>query len=96
MCEDMVKKIYDISKEYDVNKIVILTNHLKFMGTLCECKDVKKENNKILTLMDAKMWRLNDLCNCNEPNCKCDESSFFALDWLHVNVSKIVSFTLKK
>lgn len=93
----MVKKIYDISETYEVDKVQVITNHLKMEGTLCKCEDkTNKDDKHILTLMNAKMWRLEDVCKCGEPNCNCDEASFCALEWLHINVSKIVAFTLTK
>lgn len=95
MSEDMIEKIYGISKEYDVKNITVMTNHLKFSGTLCECGE-KKDDDCVLTISDAKIWRLEDYCTCKEPDCKCNETNFCAVDWLHINLSKIVAFTLQK
>lgn len=94
MCEEMVKKIYKISEEYKVTQLDVITNHLKFSGMLCECEDVKKDEC-VLTLKDVKIWRLEDICTCKEPDCKCNEVNFCSAEWLHINVSKIVAFTLK-
>lgn len=96
MSGHMVRKIYDISNEYDLEEVVIITNHLKFMGKLCECDKEGKKDDDSLTLTDAKIWRLQDVCNCEEPECKCNEANFCSVDWLHINVSKIVAFSLNK
>lgn len=95
MCEEIIKKIYHISKEYQVDKIEVFTNHLKFCGKLCECKEEKKDEY-VLTLTEAKVWRVKDLCLCNDPECKCNEGNFSEIDWLHINVDKVVAFNLKK
>ncbi len=95
MGEHLVRKIYDISKEYGVDEAVVYTNHLKFVGNICECKEGRKDDD-FLTLTDSKIWRLKDICNCNEPECKNNENNFYTTEWIHINVSKIVAFTLKK
>ena len=97
MSEDMVKRMYELSKKYEADKICIVTNHLKISGNLCKCEgDEKKKDEHILTLMDAKMWRLKDLCKHGETDCNCEDASFCALEWLHVNVAKIVAFSVVK
>lgn len=95
MCEDMIKKIYDISERYGSKKVAIITNHLKITGTLCECEEKKKDDG-ILTLSDARMWRIQDICTCGEESCKCNEENFCALDWLNINLYKVVAFSLIK
>lgn len=97
MYEECVKKIYHISRKCGTNHISILTNHLKFSGNLCtlsECEEKEKGDN-ILTITDAKIWRLEDICNCKEPDCKCNEANFCFVEWLNINVDKIVAFTFK-
>ena len=97
MCEDLVKKIYKISKDYDVNTVKVITNHLKIEGTLCKCEDKDYKDDKcILTLMNAKVWRLEDVCNCGEAGCNCDEASLCTHEYLHINIYKIVAFSLVK
>lgn len=96
MCKEIVEKIYKISKKCGVNKVAVMTNKLKFYGTLCECEDCEKKSDGILTLTDAKIWRIKDICNCKEPDCHCNEVNFCAVDWLNINADKIVAFTLKK
>lgn len=96
MCEDIVKNIYKIAKKYDKTKVAIITNHLKFEGTLCECEEKEKKDEGILTLTDAKMWRLEDICTCQEPDCKCNEANFCAMEWLHINMYKVVAYSLIK
>ncbi|MFA7658656.1 MAG: hypothetical protein WCY19_04420 [Candidatus Gastranaerophilaceae bacterium] len=95
MCKEMVKKIYSLSKKCGISQIAIITNHLKFLGTLYG-EGEREKNDGTLTLTDAKIWRLKDVCKCGESGCKCDGASFCSADWLHVNVSKIVAFSLKK
>lgn len=96
MSGHIVKKIYDISKEYGLDDVTVITNHLKFSGKLCACDTEMKKDEDSLTLTDAKIWRIKDLCNCSDPECKCDELNFYSTDWVHINVSKIVAFTLNK
>jgi hypothetical protein len=93
MCKHTVEKIYNIAEECGINKIVIITNHLKFMGTLCQ-KNEKDKDDCNLTITDAKMWRLEDICTCTEPDCKCNEANFCSLPFLHVNLGKVVAFSL--
>ena len=98
MCEEMVKKIYHISKKCDTSEISILTNHLKFKGTLCtlsECEK-KEKGDCILTITNARMWRVEDICICGCKDCKCNENNYVSADWLNINVNKIVAFTFKK
>lgn len=96
MCENLVKKIYHISKKCGINQVTVLTNHLKFSGTLCDLDECKEEkDNCTLTLTNAKMWRIQDICICGSKNCKCNENNFCSIEWLNINVSKIVAFTIK-
>jgi len=92
MCEDVVEKIYHIAKKAGINKVAIVTNHLKIVGTLHEEDD---KDDSILTLKDVKIWRIDDICNCGETDCNCDDASFYSSEWLHVNVYKIVAFSLQ-
>jgi len=93
MCHEIIKQIYDVSKEYNLKKVKIITNHIKICGELCECKDVKKLE-KILVLKNAKIWQLDDLCKCGDDACACTTPHIVSLEWLHVNVKKIVAFSL--
>jgi len=36
MCKEIVKKIYHLSKKTEIRQVAIMTNHLKFLGTLPE------------------------------------------------------------
>lgn len=92
MCNEIIKKIYDISKEYNVKKVKIITNHVKICGELCECGDI--EETSIVTLKDAKIWLLEDLCKCGDTNCHCSTPHVVSLEWLHVNADKVVAFSL--
>lgn len=92
MCHDIIKKIYEISKEYNVKKVKVITNHIKICGELCECGDVEKLEST-LTLQNAKIWILDDLCKCGE-GCACTPPHVISLEWLHVNAKKIVAFAL--
>lgn len=96
MCEDIIKEIYKVSKITGSKQIEIVTNHLKFVGQLYCSEEGKKKDDSILTITDAKIWRIEDICNCNEPGCQCNEANFCALDWLHINVYKIVAFSFIK
>lgn len=94
MCKEIVKKIYHLSKKEGINQVKIMTNHLKFCGTLQE--ENHGIDDEILNLTDVKIWRINDICTCKDPECKCNDDNFLSVDYIHINVSKIVAFTLKK
>lgn len=94
MCSNIVAKIYYISQKEKTKNVMVLTNQLKFCGTLLE--EDHTPDNSALVLKDVKIWRIKDICTCQEPDCKCDEETFIKMDWLHINVSKIVAFSLKK
>lgn len=93
MCHEIIKEIYDVSKEYNVKNVKIITNHIKICGELCECENMEKLE-RILILKNAKIWRLDDLCKCKDDNCTCVTPHIVNLEWLHVNVKKIVAFAL--
>lgn len=93
MCHEIIKEIYDVSKKYNVKKVKVITNHIKICGELCECEEVEKLE-KILILKNAKIWRLDDLCKCGDEACNCTTPHIVSLEWLHVNVKKIVAFAL--
>jgi len=95
MCKDILKKIYKTAEKCGTDQIEVITNHLKFTGTICQedCKDI---DDGLLTLTDAKMRRIEDICTCTEPDCKCNEANFCALPYLHINLSKVVAFSLIK
>lgn len=94
MCSNIVAKIYYISKKENTKNVMVLTSKLKFCGTLLE--EDHTPDNSALVLKDAKIWRIKDICICQEPGCKENENNFFKMDWIHINVSKIVAFSLKK
>lgn len=95
MCKEVIKKMYNLSKEYGTDQITIITNHLKFTGTLCaDCE--KDKEDYIIMLADAKMWRLEDICTCKEPECNCDEATFCPMDCLNINIRKMVGYSFKK
>lgn len=93
MCKETVKKIYDISKEYDAKKLKVITNHIKICGELCECG---MDNETLITLQNAKIWLIDDLCKCGAEDCNCTTPHVIKLEWLHVNTDKIVAFSLLK
>lgn len=93
MCHEIIKQIYEISKEYNVKKVKVITNHIKICGELCECGDVEKLEST-LTLQNAKIWMLDDLCKCGTEGCSCTAPHIISLEWLHVNAKKIVAFAL--
>lgn len=93
MCHEIVKQVYEISKEYNVKKVKVITNHIKIFGELCECTDMEKLEST-LTLQNAKVWLLDDLCKCGDESCTCTSPHIINLEWIHVNVEKIVAFSL--
>lgn len=91
MHKETIKEIYDISKEYNVKKVKLITNRLKICGELCDCDKITGET---LVLKKAKIYQLKDLCKCGEEACTCTSPHIVSLDWLHVNVKKVVAFAL--
>lgn len=91
MHKEIIKEIYDISKEYNVKKVKLITNRLKICGELCECD---KKMGDTLVLKKAKIYQLKDLCKCGDEACNCTSPFIVNLEWLHVNVKKIVAFAL--
>lgn len=97
MGKGLVEEIYFDAEKHGNNKIKIITNHLKMTGTLAECGSEKKDEDcHVVTLSDAKMWRLKDICTCQASDCNCNDANFIHFDELHVNVSKIIAFSLAK
>lgn len=93
MCEDLVKKIYHISKKYNAENIAVMTGHFKIKGKLAHC-DGDERSDYILTLTDAKTWLLQDLCKCSDQKCGCEAPYICHSDWININSEKIVSFTV--
>lgn len=93
MCEDLVKKIYHIAEKYEVNQIAIMTNHVKIKGTLAKC-DKDERSEYIITIKNAKTWLLDNLCKCEGEECTCDTPPICECEWLNVNISKIVAFSV--
>lgn len=91
MHKEIIKEIYDVSKEYNVKKVKLITNRLKICGELCDCD---KKFGETLILKKATIWQLKDLCKCNDEACSCTSPHILTLEWLHVNVKKIVAFAL--
>lgn len=97
MHKHIVEDIYQDSKKHGSKHVKIITNHLKILGTLDEpCEKGIDDDCIIITLQDAKMWRLEDICTCQASDCKCNDINYLHFDEIHVNVSKIVAFSLTK
>lgn len=91
MHKEIIKEIYEVSKEYNAKKVKLITNRLKICGELCECD---KKHGETLVLKKAKIYQLKDLCKCGDEACNCDSPNILSLEWLHVNVKKVVAFAL--
>jgi len=97
MSEELIEQIYHFSKKCGINQVSMVTNHMKIVGELYHDENDDKKHEGFVTLTNAKVWRIEDICNCKEPDCKCDEAtSLCTHDWLHVNVHKIIAFSLIK
>ena len=96
MCKHTVRKLYSLAQTSGLNKVVVITNHLKFEGLLSldEGQDKDKDDDYTISLSDVKMTRLKDICTCTEPDCQCNEANFCSLPTLHLNLSKAVAFSL--
>jgi len=95
MAKSIIKTILKVSEKTGSNRIAVITNHLKINGTLYQengkCDECHED---ILTLTDALICRLSDYCTCDEENCNCNDYVCFKYDWLNINVSKIVAYTI--
>ena len=97
MFDKLGKKIQKIIKFSESNKIIILTNHLKIDGYVYECDEKCEDSGKcLLTLTDAVVCKLEDYCKCDEESCDCNDYVCFKYDWLHINLSEIVAFSIIK
>lgn len=94
MCEELVKQIYHISEQSGKKEVALVTNQLKFSGTIFIDNEHEYKHKGTITLKNAKMWRLEDICTCTEPDCKCNEANFCELEWLHINLAKVVAFSV--
>ena len=56
MCEKLVKQIYHISEQSGKNEIAVITNNLKFHGTIFKDNEHDFKHEGTLTLKNVKMW----------------------------------------
>lgn len=95
MSKPLTKSIQKICEKTGSNRIAVITNHLKINGTLYQengkCDECHED---ILTLTDALVCRLSDYCTCDEEDCNCNDYVCFRYDWLNINISKIVAYTI--
>lgn len=97
MFDKLRKKLEYIIEESGSSQIVIFTNHLKIDGFVYKCDGACKDTNDcILTLTDAVVCRLDEYCTCDTEGCECNDFVCFKYDWLHINMDKIVSFSILK
>ena len=95
MSKSLIKSIQKISQKTGSDRIAVITNHLKINGTLYkETGKCEECHEDILTLTDALVCRLSDYCTCDEENCSCNDYVCFRYDWLNINISKIVAYTI--
>lgn len=96
MCSEiLIRKINKMVKEFGSNQISILTSHLKIEGSLYECQcDEDLCSRYILNLKDALVCNLSDYCACDGEECECNDYVCFKYDWLNLNASKIVAFSI--
>ncbi len=90
---DMIDKINRIIEVSNTNKIVVFTNRLKIVGTIFDCDECN--DGYFLNLKNAIVIYLNDLYPCEEDG-SCEELSSQNFDWLHINIEKILAFSLIK
>lgn len=96
MSKEMLKEIYHDATKHSNKKIQIITNHLKLTGTLLDCDVDEKDEDCFIDLADAKLWRIEDICTCQESDCKCNDVNYIAFDEIHINMKKIIAFSLSK
>lgn len=95
MHKELVKNVYGISKKSGSDKIVVLTNHIKISGTLCNCEDQENAEG-LISLTNASIWLLDDLCKCGDDDCKCSTAKIYHAEWLNINAKKVVAFSIIK
>lgn len=95
MSKNLSETIQNIMKENATKNIEIFTNHLKIDGTIHEFKGKCEDcHSCILALKDVMVCRLADYCTCKQEDCDCDDYLCFNYDWLNINVSEIVAFSI--
>lgn len=87
--------VQNIMKENASSNIVIFTNQLKIDGTIHEFKGKCEDcTTCLVALKDVVVCRLEDYCNCNKNECQCNDYMCFKYDWLNINISEIVAFSI--
>lgn len=95
MSKNLADTIQHIMKENAAENIVIFTSHLKIDGTIHEFKGKCEScHDCVIGLQDVTVCRIEDYCTCNHDDCECNDYLCFHYDWLNVNVSEIVAFSI--
>lgn len=97
MSKNLGETINNIMEENSTNRVLILTNHLQITGRIHEYKEECENcHNCLVTLKNAKIARIEELCNCSENECECHIPYFAEYDWFNINTSSIVGFSIIK
>ena len=87
MSKNLSEAIQNIMKENSSENIVIFTNHLKINGPVHEFKGKCADCHECLI-------GLQDVTICKLEDYEGDDYFCFEYDWLNVNVSEIVAFSI--
>lgn len=95
MSKNLSDAILNIMKENAAQDIVIFTNHLKIDGTIHEFKGRCADcHDCLISLKDVTVCRLEDYCTCSNDDCECNDYVCFKYDWLNINISEVVAFSI--
>lgn len=95
MSKNLGEIINNIMKENTTKQVVILTQNLYILGTIHDYIDnCKNCHDCIIALKNAKVAKLDELCNCNINDCECSINSLIEYKWLNVTAHSIVAFSI--
>ena len=95
MSKNLKDAIQNIMEENSTENIVIFTNHLKIDGRIHDFKSKCSDcHDCLIALQDVTICRLEDYCTCTHDDCECHDYMCFKYDWLNINISEIVTFSV--
>lgn len=97
MSKNLGETINNIMEENSSHKVLILTNHLQISGTIHEYKaQCENCHDCIISLKNAKIARIEELCNCSSNDCECSIPYFSEYNWFNISTNAIVGFSIIK
>lgn len=97
MSKNLGEIINNIMEENSTHKVLILTNHLQIRGTIHNYNEQCENcHNCIISLRDAQITRIEELCDCNNNDCECNIPYFAEYRWFNISANSIVGFSIIK